>query len=137
MVLSPGREMKTRLSQCSPVWKTGTILLDPVDRVCLSPGLNVVRSGRPEQSAPPTQHLRSGNSLNVVRSGRPEQFVAFLTSLRDNIGSQCSPVWKTGTITRTSVLVIQAILSQCSPVWKTGTMGMSWGIKNPVIHVSM
>ena len=37
--------------------------------------------------------------------------------------SQCSPVWKTGTIQRIPARGASATASsQCSPVWKTGTM---------------
>ena len=36
-------------SQCSPVWKTGTILMDGLEGSYQGDGLNVVRSGRPEQ----------------------------------------------------------------------------------------
>ena len=63
-----------RLSQCSPVWKTGTIR-----RANRGQGrqhrLNVVRSGRPEQSPPSPSTSTDAASLNVVRSGRPEQSV--------------------------------------------------------------
>ena len=85
-------------SQCSPVWKTGTIGLVR----SLSGGriqcLNVVRSGRPEQSIVRGLQCLERRSLNVVRSGRPEQFGgAKYAQVRIKV-SQCSPVWKTGTI---------------------------------------
>ena len=38
--------------------------------------------------------------------------------------SQCSPVWKTGTIACTVGVHHAAEASQCSPVWKTGTMSL-------------
>ena len=64
------------LSQCSPVWKTGTIGCVGTEVDHIKGSLNVVRSGRPEQWA---KHIPRVNrvygSLNVVRSGRPEQFV--------------------------------------------------------------
>ena len=61
-------------SQCSPVWKTGTIL-----RL-----RSVQGTGRAR--------------LNVVRSGRPEQFLEVLEVFLQFLRSQCSPVWKTGTM---------------------------------------
>ena len=36
--------------------------------------------------------------------------------------SQCSPVWKTGTMAPTSMAMAARNASQCSPVWKTGTI---------------
>ena len=62
--------------------------------------LNVVRSGRPEQSGPLEVHLR-------FVMPRP---------------SQCSPVWKTGTIPIIGQDQEITYKSQCSPVWKTGTI---------------
>ena len=38
------------LSQCSPVWKTGTMAPEDDEEESVASGLNVVRSGRPEQS---------------------------------------------------------------------------------------
>ena len=38
------------------------------------------------------------------------------------IVSQCSPVWKTGTILTWDGLTLGYGESQCSPVWKTGTI---------------
>ena len=62
------------LSQCSPVWKTGTIgLIGGFAYQCVF-------------------------GLNVVRSGRPEQCLLKEYEARDGFLSQCSPVWKTGTI---------------------------------------
>ena len=62
------------MSQCSLVWKTGTIA---------RPGqYSAVQAGR----------------LNVVRSGRPEQCHGKALASLDKPKSQCSPAWKTGTI---------------------------------------
>ena len=37
--------------------------------------------------------------------------------------SQCSPAWKTGTITNLRELATANFIgSQCSPAWKTGTI---------------
>ena len=61
-------------SQCSLVWKTGTIA---------RPGqYSAVQAGR----------------LNVVRPGRPEQCNDARAAQKGELKSQCSPVWKTGTI---------------------------------------
>mgnify|MGYP001642393466 CR=1 FL=1 len=92
--------------------------------------LNVVRSGRPEQSGPLEVHLRfvmprpsqcspvwkTGTithwtpspsthpfGLNVVRSGRPEQFWEQRAQPGKEVMSQCSPVWKTGTIRKAAI----------------------------------
>ena len=86
------------MSQCSPVWKTGTIQLMITTSLSGLPGLNVVRSGRPEQS-----------------DELPHKSWYFKMS-------QCSPVWKTGTIPNIHDKYTRKQLSQCSPVWKTGTM---------------
>ena len=134
------------VSQCSPVWKTGTIA------PCGAPTpngrrLNVVRSGRPEQSKDFTsvkydivqsqcspvwktgtiysdrKELQCLRSLNVVRSGRPEQYDDLIAFLKAVSKSQCSPVWKTGTIAGRGNSTSRKIWSsQCSPVWKTGTI---------------
>ena len=89
---------KKIVSQCSPVWKTGTI-------------------GEPSQSRP------SPDCLNVVRSGRPEQLINPSPEEIEPLLSQCSPVWKTGTIQRgCSRVPGLGLPSQCSPVWKTGTI---------------
>ena len=61
-------------SQCSPVWETGTIR----------------RKGNTDMEAIA--------SLNVVRSGRPEQSVYTGAMSTASVMSQCSPVWETGTI---------------------------------------
>ena len=86
------------MSQCSPVWKTGTIQLMITTSLSGLPGLNVVRSGRPEQS-----------------DELPHKSWYFKMS-------QCSPVWKTGTIPNIHDKYTRKQLSQCSPVWKTGTI---------------
>ena len=85
------------MSQCSPVWKTGTIK---------------ERKG--------CEDLQRG--LNVVRSGRPEQWEGREKSTIAGVLSQCSPVWKTGTIFRDIAFDDRSEASQCSPVWKTGTI---------------
>ena len=61
------------MSQCSPAWKTGTMLRMSWCST-RSRGLNVVRPGRPEQLS--------------SRPGRTPMIEV----------SQCSPAWKTGTI---------------------------------------
>ena len=61
-------------SQCSPVWKTGTM------------------------SSPFLTWAARVVCLNVVRSGRPEQLGAGIALVVLVFASQCSPVWKTGTI---------------------------------------
>ena len=126
-----------RRSQCSPVWKTGTM-----------------RSGHPVTPASPP-------SLNVVRSGRPEQLNAERIGLLHLPGSQCSPVWKTGTIRFSPKIGVsfqvglnvvrsgrpeqyhsclghtyRSIVSQCSPVWKTGTIGLIRNKKTAAISES-
>ena len=94
-------------------------------------GLNVVRSGRPEQSTSrPSDPHHARPRLNVVRPGRPEQCVRRWVLERkatkaDNVRSQCSPAWKTGTIGDNGGVQIVDQLSQCSPAWKTGTIGCS------------
>ena len=64
------------LSQCSPVWKTGTMLLNRNSSDSKTRCLNVVRSGRPEQYPDRSRSRRHHLRLNVVRSGRPEQWLA-------------------------------------------------------------
>ena len=63
-----------KVSQCSPVWETGTI--------------------------PASTPLGDAGTcrLNVVRSGRPEQYQDNTQSQTESSESQCSPVWETGTI---------------------------------------
>ena len=61
------------MSHCSPVWKTGTISLVIPGPGVPDNGLNVVRSGRPEQSLGSRGIGMGQIGLNVVRSGRPEQ----------------------------------------------------------------
>ena len=110
------------MSQCSPVWKTGTI---KERKGCedLQRGLNVVRSGRPEQFSEISRLTTVPKRLNVVRSGRPEQYQETWSPQQLAALSQCSPVWKTGTIYDYAAAQYGPPLpSQCSPVWKTGTM---------------
>ena len=134
-------------SQCSPVWKTGTMRTSVVGESPWPVRLNVVRSGRPEQlmgitpwqrSLPGLNVVRSGRpeqwarvcggaadvivGLNVVRSGRPEQSFVYPENEEQVLKSQCSPVWKTGTIEPPRHPCRGTLKSQCSPVWKTGTM---------------
>ena len=70
-----------RGSQCSPAWKTGTMVL-------------------PSKPQPEFPH-----GLNVVRSGRPEQSLVVSYAAEGVFRSQCSPVWKTGTIQAVRVVV--------------------------------
>ena len=63
--------------------------------------------------------------LNVVRSGRPEQYPAMATKAVLGAKSQCSPVWKTGTMADLYELIPVRCVSQCSPVWKTGTISLA------------
>jgi len=108
--------------QCSPAWKTGTIVthaqhdrrrprgLNVVRpgrpeqfRMCIliaieQLGLNVVRPGRPEQSGTRRRRRLRDFSLNVVRPGRPEQYHFTVPRLASQKRSQCSPAWKTGTM---------------------------------------
>ena len=87
-------------SQCSPVWKTGTIWMVGGFRSDAGAGSQcspawktgtILRGGSRPRSTP--------GSLNVVRPGRPKQ-------------SGCKSCWRPGKPTK----------SQCSPAWKTGTM---------------
>ena len=60
----------------------------------------------------------------------------FLTTLLRT--SQCSSVWKTGTIMTPPPEDVELYLqSQCSPVWKTGTISASKPLPNHVGSVSM
>ena len=68
-----------------------------------------------------------GRGLNVVRSGRPEQCAGPRIGPGARAGSQCSPVWKTGTIVEWVLRLSTGMSSQCSPVWKTGTIILSYG----------
>ena len=46
-----------------------------------------------------------------------------VSQLIETLSSQCSPVWKTGTMQRLARKETACdTQSQCSPVWKTGTM---------------
>ena len=85
-------------SQCSPVWKTGTISSPERKPSHDRPSLNVVRSGRPEQFSSRGEGPVRALCLNVVRSGRPEQYPRQAAAWIPGASSQCSPVWKTGTI---------------------------------------
>ena len=87
-----------RESQCSPVWKTGTISAMAAMILPGSSGLNVVRSGRPEQFEKLLAAQDNASCLNVVRSGRPEQSARVARPPAATKASQCSPVWKTGTM---------------------------------------
>ena len=69
------------MSQCSPVWKTGTIYWMTAEFF--------------------TDIYR----LNVVRSGRPKQLFGASNFGSHIVMSQCSPVWKTGTIRQREVAV--------------------------------
>ena len=111
-------------SQCSPVWKTGTIILVTIRGGSPEERLNVVRSGRPEQSLLGViRQIAKVGCLNVVRSGRPEQCQHRIERCEKGNWSQCSPVWKTGTISLGCPLSSgSSRWSQCSPVWKTGTI---------------
>ena len=51
--------------------------------------------------------------------------------------SQCSPVWKTGTIKGEDPAKWLEDVSQCSPVWKTGTMIPQLYVYNITNLVSM
>ena len=109
-------------SQCSPVWKTGTISRELVRGQMMKNSLNVVRSGRPEQLNAADLAGDSVAGLNVVRSGRPEQLGGKNHRNERKGVSQCSPVWKTGTIRECEAGQAEVSWSQCSPVWKTGTI---------------
>ena len=60
--------------------------------------------------------------LNVVRPGRPEQWNGSGDAVKMELQSQCSPAWKTGTISAKALGGLFTSPSQCSPAWKTGTM---------------
>ena len=123
-------------SQCSPVWKTGTIR-----RANRGQGrqhrLNVVRSGRPEQSPPSPSTSTDAASLNVVRSGRPEQWRPCITSRgspgRLNVVRSGRPEQLRGSKSPKGV----EKLSQCSPVWKTGTIILPYTLSGMRFIVSM
>ena len=118
--VSPGSPQ----SQCSPVWKTGTIHVRAwrPRRRPASQCSPVWKTGTISRGS--VVNLMTKNCLNVVRSGRPEQSVAITRGEMNMIASQCSPVWKTGTIMTLYLCSNLFSESQCSPVWKTGTMGL-------------
>ena len=92
-------------------------------------GLNVVRPGRPEQfSWWGFWQLSLRLRLNVVRPGRPEQSKIVMDFFRGS-KSQCSPAWKTGTISKEVRALACQPVSQCSPAWKTGTIGKHTPLK--------
>ena len=110
-------------SQCSPVWKTGTIIISrsPERMTPTSQCSPVWKTGTIEWVL--ARQSMGGEVLNVVRSGRPEQSTSPPVNPRRAPGSQCSPVWKTGTIwARDRWFPVELSRSQCSPVWKTGTI---------------
>ena len=52
--------------------------------------------------------------------------------------SQCSPVWKTGTMWENDQFRYRVdAWSQCSPVWKTGTMSNPADLQHHQAKVSM
>ena len=113
-------------SQCSPVWKTGTIRFLATRLTFAMSGLNVVRSGRPEQWRQLDCHrvtVQQSQCSPVWKTGTIGHPGA---STPEVYRSQCSPVWKTGTIPVPTRMVSLTLSSQCSPVWKTGTMFPMW-----------
>ena len=122
-LLHGARHPEARRSQCSPVWKTGTMT---------KPTRSPSRLWMPSQCSPVWKTgtiagaralgVRGVVRLNVVRSGRPEQLSVFPKRMMAFQRSQCSPVWKTGTMAYREWCWMLIRLSQCSPVWKTGTI---------------
>ena len=109
-------------SQCSPVWKTGT-MTGSCARPTSSRRLNVVRSGRPEQCSIPAFRPPARHCLNVVRSGRPEQ--CRWVEITEMKKESCLNVVRSGRpeqFFQTQVVKYRCSKSQCSPVWKTGTI---------------
>ena len=128
---------RVAMSQCSPVWKTGTIRRFVISCAACGEGLNVVRSGRPEQS---NHTLRWKNIENMSQCSPVWKTGTIGTnceSAYDEVVSQCSPVWKTGTIDQYFTSSISSSSSQCSPVWKTGTMSAVFQLLIDDTSVSM